>query len=78
MIKVATMADLPLPQFSSGLMDNYICVSSANADDTLMYLVLCRQSDEDTIQAVTRIQYFVAELQHWMNITKLKFNVTKT
>ena len=48
------------------------------ADDTQLYLAFSPHSDEDTIQAVTRIQDCVAELQDLMNINKLKFNVTKT
>ena len=48
------------------------------ADDTQLYLAFIPHSDEDTIQAVTRIQDCVAELQDWMNINKLKFNATKT
>ena len=48
------------------------------ADDTQLYLAFSPHSDEDTIQAVTRIQNCVAELQDWMNINKLKFNATKT
>ena len=45
------------------------------AEDTLAF---SPHSNEDTIQAVTRIQDCVAELQDWMNINKLKFNATKT
>ena len=41
------------------------------ADDTQLYLMLSSHSNEDTIQAVTRIQDCVAELQDWMNIDKL-------
>ena len=48
------------------------------ADDAQLYLAFSPHSDEDTIQAVTRIQDCVAELQDWMNINKLKFNATKT
>ena len=48
------------------------------ADDTQLYLAFSPHSDEDTIQAVTRIQDCVAELQDWMNVNKLKFNATKT
>ena len=48
------------------------------ADDTQLYLAFSPHSNEDTIQAVTRIQDCVAELQDWMNINKLKFNATKT
>ena len=48
------------------------------ADDTQLYLAINPHSDEDTIQAVMRIQDCVAELQDWMNINKLKFNATKT
>ena len=48
------------------------------ADDTQLYLAFSPHSDEDTIQAVTRIQNCVAELQDWMNINKLKFNCKKT
>ena len=48
------------------------------ADDTQLYLAFSPHSDEDTIQAVMRIQDCVAELQDWMNINKLKFNATKT
>ena len=48
------------------------------ADDTQLYLAFSPHSDEDTIQAVTRIQDCVAVLQDWMNINKLKFNATKT
>ena len=48
------------------------------ADDTQLYLAFSPHSDEDIIQAVTRIQNCVAELQDWMNIIKLKFNATKT
>ena len=48
------------------------------ADDTQLYLAFSPHSDEDTIQAVMRIQDCVAKLQHWMNINNLKFNATKT
>ena len=48
------------------------------ADDTQLCLAFSPHSDEDTIQAVMRIQDCVAELQDWMNINKLKFNATKT
>ena len=48
------------------------------ADDTQLYLAFSPHSDEDTIQAVTRIQDCVAELQDWMKINKLKLNATKT
>ena len=48
------------------------------ADDTQLYLAFSPHSEEDTIQAVMRIQDCVAELQDWMNINKLKFNATKT
>ena len=48
------------------------------ADDTQLYLAFCPHSNEDTIQAVTRIQDCVADLQDWININRLKFNATKT
>ena len=48
------------------------------ADDTQLYLAFSPHSDENTIQAVTRIQYCVAELQDWMNINKLKCNAIYT
>ena len=48
------------------------------ADDTQLYLAFSPHTDVDTIQAVTRIQDCVAELQDLMNINKLKFNATKT
>ena len=48
------------------------------ADDMQLYLAFSPHSDEDTIQAVTRIQNCVADLQEWMNINKLKCNATKT
>ena len=35
------------------------------ADDTQLYLAFSPHSDEDTIQAVMRIQYCVIELQDW-------------
>ena len=48
------------------------------AEDTQRNLAFSPHSDEDTTQAVTRIQDCVAELQDWININKLKFNATKT
>ena len=48
------------------------------ADDIQLYLTFSPHSDEDTIQAVTRIQDCVKELQQWININKLKFNAIKT
>ena len=48
------------------------------ADDTQLYIAFSPHSEEDTIQAVMRIQDCVAELQDLMNINKLKFNATKT
>ena len=48
------------------------------ADDTQLYLVYSPHSDEGTLQAATRIQDCVAELQDWMNINKVYFNAAKT